>query len=183
MNNKLVVGLFALCCSGLDAQEIEKSVDTIKVINNEVIAEKESANSFKHSLGDLNIKLDESGDRFLKFGLNSQVWLRSIENNPGTLVNGIPQENTYDAGLRRMRVTMQAQLSPAYQIYIQLGINNQSFMSGGGTGTGGNGQGKKPQIFFMDAYNEYAVIPQKDFKTKKENKFNLYLGQIGRAHV
>ena len=175
MNKKIAVGLFTLF-SSLNAQELDKSEDTIKVINNGVVAEKESVNSFKHSLGDLNIKLDDSGDRYLKFGLNSQVWLRSIENNPGTLVNGIPQENTYDAGLRRMRVTMQAQLSPAYQIYIQLGINNQSFISGGGTGTGGNGQGKKPQIFFMDAYNEYAVIPQKDFNTKKENKFNLYLG-------
>ncbi|QTV06283.1 porin [Faecalibacter bovis] len=131
---------------------------------------------FKHSLGDLNIKLDDTGDRYLKFGLNSQVWLRSIENNPGTLVNGVEQKNTYDAGLRRMRVTMQAQLSPAYQIYVQLGINNQSFIAGGGSGTGANGQGKKPAIFFMDAYNELAIIPQKDFKTKQTNNFNLYLG-------
>lgn len=176
MKKNIVVGLLALS-SNLYAQEIEISKsDSILKVNNEIKVEEETANSFKHSLGDLNIKLDQSGDRFLKFGLNSQVWLRSVENNPGTLVNGVLQENTYDAGLRRMRVTMQAQLSPAYQIYIQLGINNQSFISGGGSGTGGNGQGKKPPIFFMDAYNEYAVIPQKDFKTKKENKFNLYLG-------
>lgn len=131
---------------------------------------------FQHSMGDLNINLDETGNRFIKFGFNSQVWLRSIQNNPGTLVNGVEQNNTTDAGLRRMRITMQSQLTPAYQIYIQLGINNQSFISGGGSGTGGNGQGKKPQIFFMDAYNEYAVIPQKDFNSAKENKFNLYIG-------
>lgn len=176
MKKKIVVGLLALC-SNIYAQEVEVSnLDSINEVKNEIISEKETANSFKHSLGDLNIKLDESGDRFLKFSLNSQVWLRSVENNPGTLVNGTPQKETYDAGIRRMRVAMQAQLSPAYQIYIQLGINNQSFISGGGVGTGGNGQGKKPQIFFMDAYNEYAVIPQKNFKTQQENKFNLYLG-------
>ena len=150
--------------------------DSIELKNESILIEEDSSPKFKHSIGDLNIKLDESGERFLKFGLNSQVWLRSIENNPGTLVNGVEQETTYDAGLRRMRLTMQAQLSPAYQIYVQLGINNQSFISGGGSGTGGNGQGKKPQIFFMDAYNELAIIPQNDFKTKKENDFNLYLG-------
>ena len=136
----------------------------------------ESQHTFKHSLGELNVKLDKEGERFLKFGLNSQVWLRSIENNPGTLVNGVEQRQTTDAGLRRMRVTMQAQLTPAYQIYVQLGINNQSFISGGGNGTGANGQGKKPQIFFMDAYNEYAVVPQKNFDTKQINTYNLYVG-------
>ena len=170
-----MIGLFALC-GNLYAQDVEHSNNDSILIEKKVInAEPESANSFKHSLGDLNIKLDDKGERFIKFGLNSQVWLRSIENNPGTLVNGIEQESTYDAGLRRMRVTMQAQLSPAYQIYIQLGINNQSFISGGNA-TGNNSQGKKPQIFFMDAYNELAIIPQKDFKTKQSNNFNLYLG-------
>lgn len=159
-------------------QETKALNDTVIKENKEIIESVKNTEGpvFKHSLGDLNIKLDESGERYLKFGLNSQVWLRSTENNPGTLVNGVEQKYTYDAGLRRMRVTMQAQLSPAYQIYVQLGINNQSFIAGGGSGTGANGQGKKPAIFFMDAYNELAFIPQKDFKTKQENNFNIYLG-------
>ena len=143
------------------AQESEVAeIDTIQVkdsiINKEPEPKKEGL-EFKNSIGDLNIKLDEKGDRFLKFGLNSQIWLREIDNNPGTLVNGVEQNHTYDAGIRRLRITMQAQLSPAYQIYVQLGINNQSFISGGGTGTGANGQGKKPAIFFMDAYNEFYL--------------------------
>ena len=178
----MIKGLFyvglALISTNVLAQEIKEINDTIIENKSEILKNQQNIEEpkFKHSLGDLNIKLDESGQRFLKFGLNSQVWLRSIENNPGTLVNGVAQESTYDAGLRRMRVTMQAQLSPAYQIYIQLGINNQSFISGGGSGTGANGQGKKPTIFFMDVYNELAIIPQKDFKTNSPNKFNLYLG-------
>ena len=178
MKKKIVVGLFVLFahCYNLNAQETEKSnIDSMMVKEN-IIADEANENTFKHSLGDLNIKLDDSGERFLKFNLNSQVWLRSIENNPGTLVNDIEQKNTYDAGLRRMRIAMQAQISSAYQIYVQIGINNQSFNSGGGAGTGANGQGKKPPIFFMDAYNELAIIPQKDFTTKKENNFNLYVG-------
>ena len=162
------------------AQESEVAeIDSVQVKDSIIIKEpepKKEGLEFKNSIGDLNIKLDEKGDRFLKFGLNSQIWLREIENNPGTLVNGVEQKQTYDAGIRRLRITMQAQLSPAYQIYVQLGINNQSFISGGGTGTGANGQGKKPAIFFMDAYNEYAVVPQKSFKTNLPNQFNLYLG-------
>ena len=118
------------------AQESEiKSKDTIYSEDSKIIKEpevKKEGLEFKNSIGDLNIKLDEKGDRFLKFGLNSQIWLREIENNPGTLVNGVEQKQTYDAGIRRLRITMQAQLSPAYQIYVQLGINNQSFISGEG---------------------------------------------------
>lgn len=178
MNKSLLCAGLALISTNAFAQDVNIANDTIIKEKKEILNSLQNVEEpkFKHSLGDLNIKLDESGERFLKFGLNSQVWLRSIENNPGTLVNGIEQKNTYDAGLRRMRVTMQAQLSPSYQIYLQLGINNQSFISGGGSGTGANGQGKKPGIFFMDAYNELAIIPQKDFKTKIPNKFNLYLG-------
>lgn len=131
---------------------------------------------FKNSLGEIKLNLDESGEKNIKFGLSSQIWLRSVENNPGTLVNNLPQDQTYDAGLRRMRITMNAQLTNYYSIFLQFGINNQSFISGGGTGTGANGQGKKPQLFFMDAYNELAIVPRVNASTKKENKHHLYVG-------
>ena len=140
------------------------------------IKEEPKEDLFKNSLGELKVNLDPSGEKNIKFGLSSQVWLRYLENNPGTAVNGVPQKDTYDAGLRRMRITMNAQLSNYYSIYLQFGINNQSFISGGGTGTGANGQGKKPAIFFMDAYNELAIIPRTDSYTKKANKNHLYLG-------
>ena len=149
--------------------------DSINVIE-EKIEEPKQGPKFKTSLGEIKLNLDESGDKNIKFGLSSQIWLRSIDNNPGTLVNGIPQTSTYDASLRRMRISISAQLSNYYSIVMQLGINNQSFISGGGAGTGANGQGKKPQIFFMDAYNELAIIPRKDEITKKENKHHLYIG-------
>ena len=153
------------------AQDSLKTIE--KPINN---LENQEGVKFKNSLGELKINLDPSGEKSLKFGLSSQVWLRSLENNPGTAVNGVPQDKTYDAGLRRMRLTMNAQLSNYYSIFVQLGINNQSFISGGGTGTGANGQGKKPQIFFMDAYNELAIVPRVNASTKKANKNHLYIG-------
>lgn len=149
--------------------------DSIQKIEEKVETPKQGP-KFKTSLGEIKLNLDESGDKNIKFGLSSQIWLRSIDNNPGTLVNGFPQTSTYDASLRRMRISISAQLSNYYSIVMQLGINNQSFISGGGTGTGANGQGKKPQIFFMDAYNELAIIPRKDEITKKENKNHLYIG-------
>lgn len=127
-------------------------------------------------LGDLKIKFNEDGSKYLKFGFWNQTWLRVIENNPGTAVNGVPQETTYDAGIRRMRITATAQLSPRYLMFVQMGINNQSFISGGGTGTGGNGAGKKAVFFFHDAYNEFTILPNIDFDTKKANNFSLYLG-------
>lgn len=140
------------------------------------ILENKNLPTFKNSLGELKINIDPSGDKNVKFGFSNQVWFRYLENNPGTAVNGVPQDRTYDAGIRRMRITLNAQLTQAYSIFLQFGINNQSFISGGGTGTGGNGQGKKPQIFFMDAYNELTIVPRVNAETKKPNKNHLYLG-------
>jgi hypothetical protein len=59
-------------------------------------------------------------------------------------------------------------------IMTHIGINNQTFTNGGSNGTagtGGYGQGKKPQLFFHDAWNEYALI-----LPKAEKKFSLSVG-------
>lgn len=127
-------------------------------------------------IGELKINLNPEKDKWLKFTISSQIWLRSIDNNPGTLVNGVAQEHTYDAGIRRMRLIMQSQLTPFYSIFLQMGINNQNFNSGGGTGTGASGAGKKAPFFFHDAYNELAIIPRNNFQTGKPNKNNIYIG-------
>ena len=158
---------------GLAAIQYAHSQDTIKVnkIPEEVISEKNPLD-----IGELKINLNSKGDKWLKFGISSQIWMRSIDNNPGTSVNGVPQDQTYDAGIRRMRLTIQSQLTPFYSVFLQMGINNQSFISGGGTGTGNNGAGKKAPFFFHDAYNEFAIIPRNDFQTGKPNKNNIYFG-------
>lgn len=161
----LIFSLTAMqCVYGQDSISIKK--DTVK------------ASSEKNPLdiGELKINLNDKGDKWLKFGISSQIWLRSIDNNPGTAVNGVPQNQTYDAGIRRMRLIIQSQVTPFYSVFLQMGINNQSFNSGGGTGTGNNGAGKKSPFFFHDAYNELAIIPRNDFQTGKPNKNNLYLG-------
>ncbi|TPV31460.1 porin [Paucihalobacter ruber] len=122
----------------------------------------------------LKINLNEDGSKNLRFILWNQIWMRSTDMNPGTLVGDEPTSNTVDIGNRRLRILAYAQVSPRYLIVTHVGINNQSFINGGvagGGGTGGNGAGKKPGLFFHDAWNEYAVfLPQKD------KKFSLTIG-------
>lgn len=79
----------------------------IKKIPEENVSEKNPLD-----IGELKIKLNSKGDQWIKLGISSQIWLRSIENNPGTSVNGVPQEQTYDAGIRRMRLIIQSQVTP-----------------------------------------------------------------------
>ena len=156
---------------GLIGFQMAYSQDTIKTKTPEIAAEKNPLD-----IGELKINLNPKGDKWLKFSVSSQIWLRNIENNPGTAVNSIPQQETYDAGMRRMRLTIQSQITPFYAVFIQVGANNQNFISGGGSGTGTNGAGKKAAFFFHDAYNELAIVPRNNFQTGKPNKNNIYLG-------
>lgn len=127
----------------------------------------------------MKINLNQQQDRYIRFQIWNQIWVKWNENNPGTLVNGEPATATTDIGARRLRLLAYAQLSPRYLVLAHFGINNQTFTNGGGSGssgTGGYGQGKKPQLFFHDAYNEYAIIPSIDPVTNSKNKFTLSLG-------
>lgn len=127
----------------------------------------------------LKINLDSSGEKYVRFIIWNQIWARSIEHNPGTQVNGENVNRTLDIGARRIRFLAYAQITPRYLILTHFGINNQTFATGGATGTtntGPYGAGKKPQIFFHDVYNEYAVVPMEHPLTGKKNKSSLYVG-------
>ncbi len=122
----------------------------------------------------LKFNLNEDGSKYLRVLAWNQIWLRSSEMNPGTSINGEEATTSTDIGNRRLRMLFQAQLSKRYMIVTHFGINNQTFTNGGAagtTGTGGYGQGKKPGLFFHDAWNEYAVVlPEAD------KKFSLSIG-------
>ena len=127
----------------------------------------------------IKLNLNPEGNRYIRFISWNQVWFRSQQNNPGSLINGEVKNNTWDIGARRVRMIAYAQLSPRYLILAHWGINNQTFAGGGGfgsSGTGPSGAGKKPQLFFHDVWNEYAIIPAKNSKTNTANKNTLYLG-------
>jgi hypothetical protein len=81
--------------------------------------------------------------------------------NPGTMIGGEPTSTGTDIGNRRLRF-----LALKYQkihdcdtLWYQ---QSSPMEEPGSSGTGGYGAGKKPGIFFHDAWNEYAlVLPEK----------------------
>ncbi len=122
----------------------------------------------------LKLNLNQQGDKYVRFILWDQFWLRNTEMNPGSMVGGEATDNSWSLGNRRLRALAYAQVSKRYMILLHFGINNQTFINGGApgtTGTGGNGNGKKTQLFFHDAWNEYAV-----FLPGEAGKFSLSLG-------
>lgn len=121
-----------------------------------------------HSYKPMTLKLDEKGQKFIRFITWHQIWATHTSNNPGTLdINGNVQKSATDVAIRRSRVLIHAQVSPRFMIVSHFGINNQSFVNGGsagtlGTGASASGQGgKRPQLYVHDAWTEFAVKPVK----------------------
>ena len=121
----------------------------------------------------MTLVLDDEGKKYIRFLTWGQVWTSITENNPGTVdADGDFKESSLDIGLRRVRFLTYSQLSDRYLILLHVGINNQTFTTGGDTGTrefgsdtrnfGPGGVGKKPQIFVHDFWNEYTLIPQSE---------------------
>ncbi len=122
----------------------------------------------------LKFNLNEDGSKYMRMIMWDQIWLRSTQLNPGTAINGESATTSTDIGNRRLRMLFYAQLSKRYLIVSHFGINNQTFDSGGAagtSGTGGYGAGKKPGMFFHDAWNEYAVV-----LPEANKKFSLSIG-------
>jgi hypothetical protein len=113
----------------------------------------------------MKFKLNEDGSKYMRFITWHQVWVRYNENNSGSARQGVPQTETFDIGIRRSRFLFLTQISPRFLILMHAGINNQSSYSGGYSGST---DGKKPQLFIHDLWNEYKVI--------KTEKFNLDFG-------
>ena len=124
--------------------------------------------------GGMKFNLNPEGTKYMRFIAWNQIWMRATDLNPGSLVGGEPATKQEDIGLRRLRILAYSQISPRYMIVTHIGINNQTFTNGGAsgsTGTGGYGAGKKPGVFFHDAWNEYAIA------LPRENKpFSLSIG-------
>ncbi|MGC4057006.1 MAG: hypothetical protein QM743_02655 [Chitinophagaceae bacterium] len=116
----------------------------------------------------LKLDLNQDGTKFVRFIMWHQFWTTYTQNNPGTKdVNGDPQSSTMDIGIRRSRFLAYSQISPRFLILTHWGINNVSFINGGGAGTLGTGAsatgqgGKRPQLYIHDAWSEYAVVKGK----------------------
>jgi hypothetical protein len=101
------------------------------------------------------LRLDSTGQHFIRILNWHQVWLRYNQNNPGSVVNGEPTAAQWDMALRRSRLLLLTQLSGRTRILTHLGINNQTLLSGGASGQ----DGKKPPLFIHEATVEHDVAP------------------------
>jgi hypothetical protein len=104
---------------------------------------------------ELKYNLSPDGSKYIKATFLNQIWLRWNESNPGTTVNGKPQDNTFDIGLRRTRMQLYGQVSDHVFFYTQFGMNNFNFLSQ-------NAGNRKLQAFFHDALGEYKVFKDND---------------------
>jgi hypothetical protein len=92
---------------------------------------------------------DFGEEQFVRVLTWHQFWARAIENNPGSMVAGNPEEWSADIALRRSRLLLQAQFFPEVQLVFHLGINNQSFVTE-----------LKPQLFIHDAWASFRIVPE-----------------------
>ena len=151
---RILYFLFSFTCVSSFSQE-KDSVQIVETIN------------------PMKWNLNSTGTQSVTMAMWAQVWARSMEMNPGTQVNGIAQDNFSDVSLRRFRITSTFQLSPRYKVFMQIGTNNQTFNSGGGSGTGADGMGKRAKVYFHDAYVEYSI---KKLNNKAKLPFSLDMG-------
>jgi hypothetical protein len=94
--------------------------------------------------------LNGDGSQYLKFGFLNQVQLRYEQNNPGSLIQGQPVDDTTDVGLRRTRLILQGQVTDRVYFYTQYGMNNFNFL----TQQNGN---RHIASYFHDAFGELRL--------------------------
>ena len=122
----------------------------------------------------MKFNINDDGSKYMRFIAWNQIWFRSAQMNPGTMIGNEPTTTGTDIGNRRLRFLAYSQISKRFMLVTHFGINNQSFINGGAagtSGTGGYGAGKKPGLFFHDAWNEYTVV-----MPEKNKKFSLSIG-------
>lgn len=98
------------------------------------------------SVPQARLDLNEDGSAYLRLITWHQLWVRTAEMNPGTLVNGDEADWAFDVGIRRSRFLALAEYDRA-QLVFHLGINNQTFTSE-----------RKPQLYVHDVWASFDVL-------------------------
>jgi hypothetical protein len=99
---------------------------------------------------DLRYNLNDDGSQYIKATFLNQTWVRWTQNNPGTLVGGYLEDNTFDIGLRRTRIQLFGKISDRVFVYTQFGTNNLSYIGE-----------RKQGLFFHDAIGEIELAKGK----------------------
>lgn len=105
----------------------------------------------------LKYNLNSDGSHYFQITFLNQTWLRFNQNNPGTLIEGVQKDNSFDIGLRRTRIQMLGQISDRVFLYFQFGQNNFNAQFN----TNSN---RKQAAFFHDALCEYKVTNNNGLK-------------------
>ncbi len=77
------------------------------------------------------INFNEDGSNYARINFTGQLWLMDNQNNPGTQINGLTQNNSYQVAMRRTRLTVSAQVTDKVFIFGQIGSDGISSMTGG----------------------------------------------------
>lgn len=93
------------------------------------------------------VNISPDGSKYIKFGMNLQVWGRYSELNPGSKVGTTVVDETYDVVIRRLRLQAMGMLTDNIFFHLQLGQNNINF-------TQNSGPSNAP-LSVMDALGEY----------------------------
>jgi hypothetical protein len=64
----------------------------------------------------LKVNFNEDGSKYMRFIAWNQIWFRSSEMNPGTMIADEPATTNTDIGNRRLRMLAYAQISKRYMI-------------------------------------------------------------------
>jgi hypothetical protein len=80
--------------------------------------------------------LNEDGSKYMRFIAWNQIWLRSSQMNPGTMIGGKRQQLE---PILATDVWFLALFSKRFMIVTHFGINNQTFTNGGAAGVPNRG--------------------------------------------
>ena len=99
----------------------------------------------------LRKNLNEEGTTYIKASLSSTFWARYYEANPNTTINGTEVSRSSDFSIRRLRIGLQAQLTPKLYVYGLFGGNNYNFISR---------KNDQDHIGILDLYADYELLPE-----------------------
>ncbi|WP_149276569.1 hypothetical protein [Pareuzebyella sediminis] len=94
----------------------------------------------------LRYYMNEEKTTYIQFSTYLQLWTRINQNNPGSTVNGIQENNTVDLSIRKFRATVSAIPWKGVSATFRLGINNLNYLSPRGT-----------SIDLLDAHIQYQI--------------------------
>ena len=104
----------------------------------------------------MKVNLSPDGSKYIRFIGWAQFWAQYNENNSNTLRVGNAKSDQVAFSIRRARLIALAQLNPRFLMILDMGMENQSTLSGG-VPNDPNGPGKRAPFYIHQAVGEYRI--------------------------